>query len=78
MVNLFEARRLWFGSAITTALDLESLLKKLTEKVREHFSVDVCDIRVKEGEMWRVIGISGIAQERISTTTTRCSLCLAA
>lgn len=53
-----------------TALDLDSLLKKLTEKVREVFKVDICDVRVREKEVWRVMGVSGIEPERLRSRST--------
>ncbi len=43
-----------------TFLDIGSLLKKVTEKAREVLKVDVSDVRVVEGGVWRVIGVSGI------------------
>jgi signal transduction histidine kinase len=43
-----------------TSLDIDSLLKKLTEKVREVLKVDVSDVRIVERGIWWVIGVSGI------------------
>ena len=43
-----------------TSLEIGSLLKKLTEKVREVFKADISDIRVVEQGAWRVMGVSGI------------------
>jgi len=43
-----------------TSLDIDSMLKKLTEKIRKFFKVDVSDLRVVEKGVWRVIGVSGI------------------
>ncbi|MEK6601656.1 MAG: ATP-binding protein, partial [Candidatus Binatota bacterium] len=43
-----------------TSLDIDSLLKKLTEKVRELLKVDVADVRVLEGQQWYVRGLSGM------------------
>ncbi len=57
-----------------TSLDLDSLLKKLTAKVREFFDIDISDVRITEGGVWQVIGISGIEPDRLqsdSTGTTR-------
>lgn len=51
-----------------TSLDINSLLRKLTEKVREVFKVDVSDIRILEGESWRVMEISGLDPNLISST----------
>jgi len=48
-----------------TRLDVDSLLKKLTERVREALRVDVSDVRVPEGKAWRVIGVSGIESGQI-------------
>ena len=42
-----------------TSLAIDSLLKKLTEKVREVFKVDVCEVRVLKGDKWSLMGISG-------------------
>ena len=43
-----------------TSMDIDSLLKKLTEKVRQVFRVDVSDVRILEGVDWKVMGVSGI------------------
>ena len=43
-----------------TSLDIDSLLKKLTEKVREVLKVDVSDVRIVERGVWWIIGVSGI------------------
>jgi len=51
-------------------LDLDSLLKKLTEKVRQILHVDVSDLRVLEGSKWLPKGISGIDPRLISTEAT--------
>src|SRR5574341_2327358 len=48
-----------------TTLDIDSLLRKLTEKVREVLQVDISDVRLIEGEVWQVVGISGIDAERL-------------
>jgi signal transduction histidine kinase len=53
-----------------TSLDIDSLLKKLTDKVREVFQVDICDVRVKEKVSWRVLGVSGIDPERARSGST--------
>ncbi|MEK7229408.1 MAG: GAF domain-containing protein, partial [Candidatus Binatota bacterium] len=42
-----------------TSLAIDSLLKKLTEKVREVFKVDICEVRVLKGDKWSLMGISG-------------------
>lgn len=43
-----------------TSLDIDSLLRKLTVKVREFLKVDVADVRVLEGEHWYLRGVSGM------------------
>jgi len=53
-----------------TLLGIDSLLKKLTEKIREVFKVDVCDVRVHESKSWRTMGISGIEPERLLSGST--------
>ncbi|MGH7829828.1 MAG: GAF domain-containing protein, partial [Candidatus Binatia bacterium] len=51
-----------------TTLDLDSLLKKITDKVREFFKVDICDVRIIEKGAYRLIGVSGIEPEQIRGT----------
>ena len=53
-----------------TRLDVDSLLKKLTEEVREVFKVDICDVRVRDEEVWRVMGVSGIEPGRTQSDST--------
>jgi len=53
-----------FSQDITT-LDIDGLLKKLTEKVREFFQGDICDVRLIEGGEWQLRGISGIDPNQI-------------
>ena len=53
-----------------TRLDVDSLLKKLTERVREVFKVDICDVRVRDEEVWKVMGVSGIEPERTQSDST--------
>jgi GAF domain-containing protein len=49
-----------------TSLDIDALFKKVTEKVREFFKVDISDIRLlDEGGIRRVVGCSGIESERL-------------
>jgi GAF domain-containing protein/anti-sigma regulatory factor (Ser/Thr protein kinase) len=43
-----------------TSLDIDSLLRKLAERVRGLLRVDLADVRVLEGESWRVKGLSGV------------------
>ncbi|MEE9145493.1 MAG: GAF domain-containing protein, partial [Candidatus Binatia bacterium] len=44
-------------------LDIDSLLKKLTDKVREMLKVDVADVRVFEENGWHRKGLSGTGAE---------------
>ncbi len=53
-----------------TSLDIDSLFKKLTEKIREVFKVDVCDVRLMERGVWRSVGVSGIDPDRLRLGTT--------
>ncbi len=48
--------------------DLDNLLKKLTDKVREFFKVDIADVRVIDG--FRIMGISGIDAEEMRGSAT--------
>jgi signal transduction histidine kinase len=50
--------------------DIESLLKKFTEKVREFFKVDVTDVRIIEKGVWKVRGVSGIEPENVQSDST--------
>lgn len=42
--------------------DLDTLLKKLTDKVREFFKVDIADVRVRDHDS-QILGISGIDEQ---------------
>ena len=53
-----------------TRLDVDSLLKKLTERVREVFKVDICDVRVRDEEVWKVMGVSGIEPKKTQSDST--------
>ena len=53
-----------------TSLDINRLLKKLTDKIREVFQIDICDVRVKDKSTWRVLGVSGIEAELIRSAST--------
>ncbi|MDP3919405.1 MAG: hypothetical protein Q8R76_01170, partial [Candidatus Omnitrophota bacterium] len=53
-----------------TRLDIDSLLKKLTERVREVFKVDICDVRVRDEEVWKVMGVSGIEPNKTQSDST--------
>ncbi|MGH7835815.1 MAG: GAF domain-containing protein [Candidatus Binatia bacterium] len=44
-----------------TKLDSDSLLKKITERAREFFQADLCDLRVVENGVWYSRGIAGLA-----------------
>jgi signal transduction histidine kinase len=43
-----------------TRLDIDSLLKNLTEKVREILRVDIADVRIMVEGQWTLTGITGI------------------
>jgi signal transduction histidine kinase len=45
--------------------DVDGLLKKLTGKVREFFKVDVADVRIIDKGVARILGVSGIDEERM-------------
>jgi len=53
-----------------TRLDVDSLLKKLTERVREVFKLDICDVRVRDEEVWKVMGVSGIEPKKTQSDST--------
>jgi signal transduction histidine kinase/HAMP domain-containing protein len=53
-----------------TSLDLDTLLKKLTEKVREVLKVDVADVRVRTNEMLHIMGVAGIDSRLLESTST--------
>jgi signal transduction histidine kinase len=48
-----------------TSLDIDTLLQKLTEKVRNFMKADVADLRVIEGEDSRLVGLSGSDPSRL-------------
>ncbi len=48
-----------------TSLDVDSLLRKVTEKVRELLGIDIADVRILESGVWRVVGVSGREPERL-------------
>ena len=54
-----------------TSLNLDSLLQKLTDKVRDIVKVDTCDVRVNEKGVWRLLGVSGIEAKRVRAGATR-------
>lgn len=51
-----------------TSMDLDALLKKLTDKVREILKADVSDVRVFEGGRWSLMGVSGLDSERVPSS----------
>lgn len=53
-----------------TSLDVDSLLRKLTDKIREVLKVDVSDLRVFERDSWRLRGVSGINPNLIPSART--------
>ena len=53
-----------------TRLDIDSLIKKLTEKVRQVFTVDISDVRLFEGGQWTLRGVSGVNPNLIPTSRT--------
>lgn len=48
-----------------TLLDTDNLLKKLTQKIRETFKVDISDARIMVKGNWSLLGSSGIEPERL-------------
>ncbi len=53
-----------------TFLDIDNLLKKLTEEVRKVFKVDICDVRVVDQGVWRVMGVSGTEPQGTQSDST--------
>ena len=53
-----------------TSLEVDSLLRKLTGKVREFFKVDISDVRVLEKGTWQVLGVSGIESGQTQSDST--------
>lgn len=53
-----------------TSSDLDSLLKKFTDRVREILKVDLSDVRFIERGIQHIVGISGVDAERFQTATT--------
>ena len=49
--------------------DVDTLLKKLTDKVREFFRVDIADVRVRN-KGFQLMGISGIDEARMRSGST--------
>src|SRR5258706_10167560 len=50
--------------------DVDGLLKKLTDKVREFFKVDIADVRIiDEQGVPRLLGVSGIEKERMRSNS---------
>jgi signal transduction histidine kinase len=48
-----------------TTMDLESLLQKLTNLVRDFLKVDICDVRIRHPDGARHVVASGIAVEKL-------------
>jgi len=55
-------------SQATTLLGIDRLFKKLTENVQELLRVDICDVRMLEGERWNLMAISGVDPSLTSPT----------
>ncbi|HEY2990101.1 MAG TPA: GAF domain-containing protein [Candidatus Binatia bacterium] len=53
-----------------TSLELNSLLEKLTKKVREVLKADVSDVRLIVGGDWRSLGVSGTEPGRLQPGST--------
>jgi signal transduction histidine kinase len=53
-----------------TSLDIDSLIKKLTEEVRQDFQVDISDVRLFEGGKWALRGVSGVNPNLIPSSRT--------
>src|SRR5262249_211737 len=49
--------------------DLDTLFKRLTDKVREFFKVDIADVRVRDHGT-QILGISGIDEEKMRASAT--------
>ena len=49
--------------------DLDTLFKKLTDKVREFFKVDIADVRVRDHDS-QILGISGIDEKQMRGGST--------
>jgi signal transduction histidine kinase/HAMP domain-containing protein len=50
--------------------DVGALLKKLTDKVCEFFKVDIADVRIIENGVPRILGVSGIDEEKMQLGRT--------
>jgi signal transduction histidine kinase len=48
-------------------LDIDTLLKKLTEKIREILRVDISDVRILVEGQWKLTGISGIDPQLLTS-----------
>lgn len=53
-----------------TSLEVDKLLTKIAQNVREFFRVDICDVRLIEPGGSRIVGASGIEVERLRVGTT--------
>ncbi len=54
-----------------TSLDIDSLLKKLTEKVCDFLQVNIADVRLLEGETWQLAGVSGVEPHQLPQSWSR-------
>lgn len=52
-----------------TLLDLDTLLKKFTERVRQILKVDISNVRLIEAGVRRIVGVSGIDEKRLRATS---------
>jgi signal transduction histidine kinase/HAMP domain-containing protein len=50
--------------------DVDALLKKLTDKVREFFKVDIADVRIIDRGGPRILGVSGIDEAKMRLGST--------
>ncbi|HEY3306088.1 MAG TPA: GAF domain-containing protein [Candidatus Binatia bacterium] len=50
--------------------DVGSLLKKLTDKVCEFFKVDIADVRIIDNGVPRILGVSGVDEEKMRLGST--------
>lgn len=51
-------------------LDIDSLFKKLTEKIREILAVDISDVRVLVDGQWKLIGIAGVHPDLLTSSAS--------
>jgi len=53
-----------------TSLAVDSLLRKITENARELFKVDIADVRILDGGVWTVKGVSGTDPDSTQSDST--------